>query len=81
VLIHRSFPKEAKMTARLSRWVTLLPALGVVLAGCAMTGQPTSGVRKNGAAPEIVGVDQDGKEFKLSDYRGKVVMLDFWAST
>jgi hypothetical protein len=28
--------------------------------------------------PEIVGPDLDGKEFKLSDYRGKVVMLDFW---
>lgn len=29
-------------------------------------------------APEIQGQDVDGKEFKLSDYRGKVVMLDFW---
>lgn len=28
--------------------------------------------------PEIEGVDTDGKPFKLSDYRGKVVMLDFW---
>ncbi len=29
-------------------------------------------------APNIVGVDIDGVEFQLSDYRGKVVMLDFW---
>ena len=29
-------------------------------------------------APEIVGVDLEGEEFKLSDYRGKVVMLDFY---
>lgn len=29
-------------------------------------------------APEIEGSDLDGVEFKLSDYRGKVVMLDFW---
>ena len=29
-------------------------------------------------APEIAGEDVDGKKFKLSDYRGKVVMLDFW---
>ncbi len=29
-------------------------------------------------APEIQGKDLDGVEFKLSDYRGKVVFLDFW---
>jgi len=29
-------------------------------------------------APEIEGQDIDGKKFKLSDYRGKVVVLDFW---
>ena len=29
-------------------------------------------------APEIEGVDLEGTEFKLSDYRGKVVMLDFY---
>lgn len=30
------------------------------------------------SAPEISGKDLDGVAFKLSDYRGKVVMLDFW---
>jgi len=29
-------------------------------------------------APEIDGEDVDGVTFKLSDYRGKVVLLDFW---
>ena len=29
-------------------------------------------------APDIVGEDLDGVGFKLSDYRGKVVVLDFW---
>ena len=29
-------------------------------------------------APEIDGEDQDGRNFKLSDYRGKVVLLYFW---
>ena len=29
-------------------------------------------------APDIEGQDVDGKRFKLSDYRGKVVVLDFW---
>jgi len=30
-------------------------------------------------APAVKGVDQDGKEFALSDYQGKVVLLDFWS--
>jgi hypothetical protein len=30
-------------------------------------------------APDIEGEDQDGKRFKLRDYRGKVVLLDFWS--
>ena len=30
-------------------------------------------------APEIEGKDQDGRQFKLSDYRGKVVLLYFWS--
>jgi hypothetical protein len=31
-------------------------------------------------APEVEGEDADGKKFKLSDYRGKVVLLDFWGN-
>ncbi len=29
-------------------------------------------------APDIVGQDQDGETFRLSDYRGRVVLLYFW---
>src|SRR6185369_16961063 len=29
-------------------------------------------------APEIEGEDVEGHKFKLSEYRGKVVVLDFW---
>jgi hypothetical protein len=31
-------------------------------------------------APEIEGEDIDGVPFKLSDYRGKVIFLDFWGN-
>jgi peroxiredoxin len=31
-------------------------------------------------APDIEGEDIDGKKFKLSDYRGKVVVLEFWGN-
>jgi len=30
-------------------------------------------------APDIEGEDQDGKRFRLNDYRGKVLLLDFWS--
>ena len=39
-----------------------------------VTGGPAIGE----LAPEIEGMDLDGVAFKLSDYRGKVVMLDFY---
>lgn len=29
-------------------------------------------------APDIVGIDLDGTAFKLSDYKGKVLFVDFW---
>jgi len=37
-------------------------------------------LRVGKSAPEIAAGDLDGKEFKLSDYRGKVVLLDFWGN-
>jgi hypothetical protein len=35
-------------------------------------------LRVGKVAPEIAGEDLDGVKFKLSDYRGKVVVIDFW---
>jgi peroxiredoxin len=37
------------------------------------------GLEVGNLAPEIEAEDIDGVKFKLSDYRGKVVLLDFWA--
>jgi thiol-disulfide isomerase/thioredoxin len=46
----------------------------LVLAGC--------GEEKelNEPAPALEGKDTEGKTVKLSDYKGKVVLVDFWAS-
>lgn len=66
------------MHARLFFAVT---AALVVVAGCSKYRHPNAsgeGVEVGQRAPEIAGVDLDGRSFKLSDYRGKVVMLDFW---
>lgn len=40
--------------------------------------EPVAKIPVGELAPDIVGKDLDGNEFKLSDYRGQVVMLDFW---
>jgi hypothetical protein len=42
--------------------------------------EPTgeSGTNPGDKLPEISGKDIDGRQFKLSDYDGKVIMVDFW---
>ena len=50
-------------------------SLGLVLAGRELK---KTHLKVGFEAPDIVGTDLDGEEFRLSDYRGKVVMLDFW---
>ena len=39
----------------------------------------SEGTQPGDIALEIAGTDSGGKPFALSDYRGKVVMLSFWA--
>lgn len=47
-----------------------------VLGSLAPTGQPTLGSK----APEIELVNPQGKKVKLSSLKGKMVLIDFWAS-
>jgi peroxiredoxin len=57
----------------------LLPAaFAAVLIGCVEPAGPMQPVSSRSAMPEISGVDSEGKPLKLSDYRGKVVLVDFW---
>ena len=75
----------------LPRGATLL-LIGAALIGCvANSTHTTRSVSRKAAdadeladagkpAKDIRSVDAGGKSFQLSDYRGKVVLLDFWAS-
>jgi hypothetical protein len=61
-------------------WLYALAA-ALVISGCGFPPAPTAkGKATSHPAPEISGDDADGKPMRLSDYRGKVVMLDFWAT-
>jgi peroxiredoxin len=57
----------------------LLPAVLVaaVLAGCRSSAPKAAA---NGEAPDFSLTDLQGKQLALSRYRGKVVLLDFWAT-
>ena len=46
----------------------------------AKSGKASNSKRTEPLAQEITGTGPDGKEYKLSDFKGKMVLLDFWAS-
>jgi thiol-disulfide isomerase/thioredoxin len=46
----------------------------------AQTSAPKLGTNIGNKAPELVGNSNTGGELKLSDTKGKLVLLDFWAS-
>lgn len=48
------------------------------IANSLLNPHPKSELAVGKQAPEITGVDLNGEPMKLSDYRGKVVVLDFW---
>jgi cytochrome oxidase Cu insertion factor (SCO1/SenC/PrrC family) len=66
----------------------LSAVLLVALYGCRFFGPPkgppqdvvAEGPRIGDVAPDIAGEDIEGTSFRLRDYRGKVVVIDFWAN-
>src|SRR6202165_4691954 len=63
---------------RIPFWLVVGAAL--TLAGCSLPGfgsAPTSG---GSAAPDFTVKGLDGSSHSLADYRGKVVVLNFWAT-
>jgi thiol-disulfide isomerase/thioredoxin len=74
-------PSEYSAMNRLGLVWILLPCLMLGIAGCDRANHSAAivGTATGNTAPEIDGFDADGKPMKLSDLRGKVVLLDFWA--
>jgi thiol-disulfide isomerase/thioredoxin len=66
--------------ARNRRWI-LIAAVAVVLLFYIMgPGGLLSGIDHGRPAPDIVAATLDGKDFRLQDLKGDLVLLDFWAS-
>ncbi len=61
----KSKSRDRGTMATRARTADVVPAAGI-------------GINVGQLAQEISGEDIDGVAFKLSDYRGKVVLLDFW---
>lgn len=76
-------------TAKTTQYKALVERLNTEHAGFEVRGRKVGAMMKatleakeklaiGKSAPEIIGKDVDGKEMKLSDYKGKIVVLDFW---
>jgi cytochrome c biogenesis protein CcmG/thiol:disulfide interchange protein DsbE len=66
-----TYPPVAKPAARAAIFLLALASLFALPAGAIDTGK---------SAPDIVLHGADGADHKLSELRGKIVYLDFWAS-
>src|SRR5256885_731186 len=65
---------------QMSRKPLVIVALLVLIAWAVFATQQARPGAGFGPAPEITLTAPDGKKISLSDYKGKVVLIDFWAT-
>jgi cytochrome c biogenesis protein CcmG, thiol:disulfide interchange protein DsbE len=65
-----------------TRWLWAVALAVLVIAGLLYFGRSRSGpgARQRSIAPDFTLTQLDGNELRLSSLRGKVVLLDFWAT-
>ena len=86
-LVSRAFPKYRQhimkvMVPRIKRAASVL-AVAVLLACCTRLSNPSEELKAEKdrkPAPSFSLIDSSGKPVTLADYRGKVVLLNFWAT-
>ena len=62
------------------RWIAPLVILVIALAGAIWYQQQTKSARTGFPAPDFALQDLNGKTLRLSNFRGKVVLLNIWAT-
>jgi len=74
---HEELPRPSPL--HLPRILYMTP-LGIVLAAMMIAFSPASVLRQETKAPQFELKDLDGRTVRLSDYQGKVVLINFWAT-
>ncbi len=73
-------PARPSMWSRLGRWAAVLLVVGLIaLLGWGVV-QAANGPRDSGMAPDFSLTGFDGRTATLSQLRGQVVIINFWAS-
>jgi thiol-disulfide isomerase/thioredoxin len=62
------------------RILTSILMIGIMLVTAGFSNPQTIKLRKGDKAPEIIAPNPEGKVMKLSEMKGQMVLIDFWAS-